>query len=89
MKKKKVLDSFALLAYLKMEGRYKKVRDLLSSDDVLLLMNHIHLGETFYILSRERGIEKAEYFASTVLNSLPIEGVENTFQDVLQIKKRY
>jgi uncharacterized protein len=83
MKKKKVLDSFALLAYLKMEGKYKKVKDLLSSDDVLLLMNDINLGETFYILSRERGIEKAEYFASTVLKSLPIEDVGNTFQDVL------
>ena len=28
MKKTKVLDSFALLAYLKMEGKYKKVVEI-------------------------------------------------------------
>ncbi len=84
MKKKKVLDSFALLAYLKMEGKYKKIKDLLSSDEVHLLMNDINLGETFYILARERGIEKAEYFISTIFTSLPIQDVANTFQDVLE-----
>ncbi len=84
MKKKKVLDSFALLAYLKMEGKYKKIKDLLSSDEVRLLMNDINLGETFYILARERGMEKAEYFISTIFASLPIQNVANTFQDVLE-----
>lgn len=84
MKKKKVLDSFALLAYLKMEGKYKKIKDLLSSDEVRLLMNDINLGETFYILARERGMEKAEYFISTIFTSLPIQDVANTFQDVLE-----
>ena len=84
MKKKKVLDSFALLAYLKMEGKYKKIKDLLSSDEVRLLMNDINLGETFYVLARERGMEKAEYFISTIFTSLPIQDVANTFQDVLE-----
>jgi predicted nucleic acid-binding protein len=83
MKKKKVLDSFALLAYLKMEGKYKKVKDLLASDEVLL-MNDINVGEAFYVLAKERGVEKAEYFVNTVLPNLPIKVVPNTLQDVLE-----
>ncbi len=83
MKKKKVLDSFALLAYLKMEGKYKKVKDLLASDEVLF-MNDINIGEAFYVLAKERGFERADYFVNTVLPNLPIEVVPNTLQDVLE-----
>jgi predicted nucleic acid-binding protein len=84
MKKKKVLDSFAILAYLKREGKYKKVKDLLVSEEVFLLMNEINVGETFYILARERGLEKAEYFVNMILPSLPIETVPNTLDDVIE-----
>ena len=83
MKKIKVLDSFVLLAYLKMEGKYKKVKDLLASDEVLF-MNDINVGEAFYVLAKERGVEKAEYFVNTVLPNLPIEVVPNALQDVLE-----
>ena len=83
MKKKKVLDSFAILAYLKMEGKYKKVKDLLALDEVLF-MNDINVGEAFYVLAKERGVEKAEYFVNTVLPNLPIKVVPNTLQDVLE-----
>jgi len=83
MKKKKVLDSFALLAYLKMEGKYKKIKDLLASDEVLF-MNDINVGEAFYVLAKERGVEKAEYFVNTVLPNLPIKLVPNTLQDVIE-----
>ncbi len=79
-----MLDSFALLAYLKMESRYEKVKELLSSEDFIILMNEINLGETFYILARERGIEKAEYFINTILRSLPIKSVTNSFEDVIE-----
>lgn len=84
MKKKKVLDSFALLAYLKMEHSYEKVKKFLMSEDIVLLMNEINLGETFYILARERGMKKAEYFIDNILASLPIKRVSNTFQNVLE-----
>ena len=83
MKKKKVLDSFALLAYLKMEGKYKKIKDLLASDEVLF-MNDINVGEAFYVLAKERGVEKAEYFVNTVLPNLPIQVVSNALHDVLE-----
>lgn len=84
MKQKKVLDSYALLAYLKMEGKFAKVKSLLASQESVILMNEINIGETYYILARERGSEKAEYFVATVLPSLPIRAASNTFQDVLE-----
>ena len=83
MKKIKVLDSFAILAYLKMEGKYKKLKDLLASDEDLF-MNDINVGEAFYVLAKERGVEKAEYFVNTVLPNLPIKLVPNALQDVLE-----
>lgn len=63
-----------------------------NSEDVLLLMNEINLGETFYILARERGMERAEYFLGTILPSLRIERVSNRFEDVIgaaRIKAQY
>jgi len=92
VKKKKVLDAFGLLAYLKMEDGHEKVKAFLSSEEIVLLMNEMNLGETFYILARERGIEKAEYFLDTILPSLRIERVANRFEDVMgaaRIKAQY
>jgi hypothetical protein len=57
--------------YLKKEKGYKKVKALLSSSDVHLLINDINLGETFYILARKRGREGAEYFCEYHLSSAP------------------
>lgn len=92
MKKKSLLDSFALLAYLKQEDGYEKVKSLLLSDETPLLMNDINIGETFYILAKERGLEKAEYFLTVILPTLPIANTKNTLQEVIQaakIKARY
>lgn len=92
MKKKKLLDSFALLAYLNKENNYDKVKSLLLSQGVILLINEINLGEIFYILIRERGIEKAEYFMNTIFPSLAITPVANTFSNILEasrIKAKY
>jgi len=85
--RKRVLDSYALLAYLKKEDKHERVKDLLSSKDIVLFMNEINLGECFYILARERGIDKAEYFVHTVLPNLPIKKIANTFQDVIEAAK--
>ncbi|HDO35349.1 MAG TPA: type II toxin-antitoxin system VapC family toxin [Nitrospirae bacterium] len=87
MKRKGLLDSFALLAYLKQEHSYEKVKNLLSSSKTSLLMNDINIGETFYILARERGLEKAEYFLSVILPSLPITNLGNTMQEVILASK--
>ena len=57
MKKKFVLDTYALLAYLKQEQGHEKVRQLLVSANTEVFMNDINIGETYYIISRARGLE--------------------------------
>ncbi len=87
MKKKSLIDSFALLAYLKQESNYQKVEDLLSLKEPQLLMNDINIGEVFYILARERGMDQAEYFIHVILTNLPITKIGNTFTDVIDAAK--
>lgn len=87
MKRKSLIDSFALLAYLKQENNYTKVANLLSSKENQLLMNEINIGETFYILARERGLDKAEYFINAVLPNLPITKIGNTLPEVIDAAK--
>ena len=84
MSRKRVLDSYALLAYLKKEDKYERIKGLLSSKDTVLFMNEINLGECFYILARERTMEEAEYFIHSILPNLPIRKISNTFQDILK-----
>jgi predicted nucleic acid-binding protein len=87
VKKKGLIDSFALLAYLKQESNYQKVENLLSSKEIQLLMNDINIGETFYILARERGLDKAEYFINAILPNLPITKIGNTLTEVIEAAK--
>ena len=92
---KRLLDSHALLAYLNEEPGFEMVRNLLDmaqNAGHLVLMNEINVGETYYILFRERGPKKSEYFLDTILNSLPIATVPNSFQHVIEaarIKAEY
>jgi len=87
VKRKSLIDSYALLAYLKQENNYRKVENLLSSKETQPLMNDINIGETFYILARERGLEKAEYFINAILPNLPIIKIGNIFAEVMQAAK--
>lgn len=95
MKRKRLLDSFALLAYLNKDNGFKMVREALALAQAagdLLLMNEINVGEAYYILQRRRGLDKAEYFLDTTLPALPITTVANTFDDVIaaaRIKAEY
>ncbi len=90
MKRKRLLDSFAMIAYLNKEKGFEKVRDVMSeaqkSGDSVL-MNEINVGEIYYILFRKRGLEKADYFIETILASLPIITVSNGFEDVVNAAK--
>ncbi len=83
MKTKSVLDAYALLAYLKEESGYDRVMERMGPEGGDLLINSVNLGEVFYILARERGMEGAEHFLSVVLPSLPITVVENSQVDVI------
>lgn len=95
MNRKRLLDSFALLAYLNEEVGFELVRDALAEaqvSDGSLLMNEINVGETYYIIYRQRGEKEAEYFLETILVGLPIEIVQNDFQDVIdaaRVKAEY
>jgi len=92
MKKRSLLDSFALLAYLKQEDNYEIVKNLFSSKESQALMNEMNIGETFYVLARERGMEAGEYFISVILPNLPITKIGNAFEDVIHaatIKAQY
>ena len=82
----KVLDSFALLAFLNREPGFEKVRTLLRTAETAsepLLMNEINVGEVFYIIAKARSLEKAEDFLHR-LATLPIQPVSNVFPDVLE-----
>ncbi|OGD11420.1 MAG: hypothetical protein A2Y86_06705 [Candidatus Aminicenantes bacterium RBG_13_62_12] len=84
MKKKSVLDAYALLAYLKKEGGHARVLDLMESGDTDLFINSINLGEVFYIFARARGNQAAEYVLNVILPSLPITVVDNSLEDVIE-----
>jgi predicted nucleic acid-binding protein len=83
VKKKSVLDAYALLAFLKKESGHARVRDLLASEDTSLFINAINVGEVFYIFARERGIQAAEYFLNVILPSLPVAVLDNSLEDVI------
>jgi len=86
LKQKRLLDSYALLAYLNKEKNFQKVQKALSDAQRSgrhVLMNEINIGETYYILYRKRSQEKAEFFLDTVLAGLPILVLPNDFKDVM------
>jgi uncharacterized protein len=92
---KKLLDSYALLTYLNREESFQKVQEALYEAQISgrpLLMNEINVGETYYILYRKRDREKADFFLDTVLVSLPIRVLPNSFEDVVssaRLKAQY
>ena len=95
VKKKRLLDSFAMLAYLNQEVGFQRVRDVMGEaqeSGETVLMNEINIGEVYYILVRKRGEENAVRFLDIILPALPISPVSNTFDDVIdasRIKAEY
>ena len=84
MKPRKVLDSFALLAYLQGEGGSSTVKEALASSDAGLAMNEINVGEVYYILARGRGRDQADFFLNAVLPNLPLRVCKIDFHDVIE-----
>ena len=92
MKAKRLLDSFAVLAYLRNEKGCEQVRQLLASENNTLFINEINLGEVYYIIGKALSVKEADYFIKTIFPSLPINSIGNTFENVLEaakIKARY
>ncbi|MBI5598760.1 MAG: type II toxin-antitoxin system VapC family toxin [Deltaproteobacteria bacterium] len=86
LKKRRLLDSYALLAYLDREDGCERVLEVLSKDsrEDSAIMNEINVGESYYIIARERGMDKADYFMETVLPNLPIRIISNSFEDIIE-----
>ena len=90
MNRKRLLDSFALLAYLNQENGFEIIKSVLAKaqkSGIFLVMNEINIGESYYILSRKRGREKADYFLENILPGLPITTVSNDFQQVIDVAR--
>ena len=93
-KRRSLLDSFALLAFLNKERGFEKVKLLLraaAASSEPMLMNEISLGEVCYVTAKARSTKHAEEFRQR-LETLPIQPVSNSFSDVLeaaQIKARF
>ncbi|HUI44379.1 MAG TPA: type II toxin-antitoxin system VapC family toxin [Nitrospirota bacterium] len=50
-------------------------------------MNDINVGETYYILAKNRGREQADIFLTVVLPSLPIVVLSNLFEHVIEASR--
>lgn len=88
MKKKRLIDSYAMMAYLKKENGCEMVVEMLSDQKGnSLIMNEINVGESYYIIARARGVKEADYFVETILPNLPIRLISNTFDDIIEAAK--
>jgi predicted nucleic acid-binding protein len=83
--RRRLLDSWAILALLNDEGGAAAVADHLRAAIELgeaLLVNEINVGEVYYIVGKHRSIAAAERVLDH-LDTLPLEIVGNTYDDVL------
>ena len=74
----KVLDASALLVYLAKEPAYDKVKDLFvkaAGSERKLLMTALNMGEVYYILAKDHGLEEAGKVYQFVIETFPIEFV--------------
>ena len=79
---RKVLDAYALLAFLEREAGFEKVETCFIAaveKGENLLMTSVNFGEVYYIVLRECGEEKADEIERVIL-SLPVEIVDADVQ---------
>ncbi len=84
-----MLDSYAILAFLKQEPHFEIVKDLLRSSGKgreALLMNQINAGEVYYQIAKQNLSEDVGRFWDHFLQ-LPILFVANDFDLVLEAAK--
>ncbi len=89
MNRKRVLDSYAILAFLKQEPHFETVRDLLkksSKGHEALLMNQINAGEVYYQIAKQDFTGDMDRFWNQFLQ-LPVLFVVNDFDLVLGAAK--
>ena len=89
MKKRRVLDSYAILAFLKQESNFEIVKDFLRGSGKgreTLLMNQVNAGEVYYQIAKQDLLEDVGRFWDHFLQ-LPILFVANDFDLVLEAAK--
>jgi ribonuclease VapC len=89
MKKQNLLDSYAVLAFLKKENNYKFVLDLIKEAEqgkARLIMSQINAGEVYYIIKKNNLTEDFDKFWKTFL-MLPIEFIGVDFHLIIEAAK--
>lgn len=89
MKKRSLLDSFAILALLKKESNYQHILDLLKQakrGERHLIMNQINAGEVYYLVFKRNLTSDFDKFWRAFL-MLPIEFIGNDFELVIEAAK--
>lgn len=89
MKKKALLDPFAVIKWLKKETNYEQVLELLKNvrdSEQKLLMNQINAGEVYYLIIKKQIPIDLNIFWEDFLQ-LPIHFIENNFEMVLEAAK--
>jgi uncharacterized protein len=87
VKTQRLLDSYAVLAYLNGEYGAEKVQVAMQEardSEAPLLISEINVGEVYSILSRKRGMDKADYFIDTILPGLPVQVLPIDFPLVIE-----
>ena len=91
---RRLLDSYAILAFLNDEEGAERVGQLLEdaeSSGTPLLVNEINVGEVYYIVAKHRSEDAAEQVLLH-LDRLALELVSSSFDDVLaaaRLKARF
>lgn len=83
--RRRLLDSYAILALLNDEAGAEAVADLLHNaieQEAALLVNEINVGEVYYIVAKHRSLEEADRVLRH-LETLPLEIISNDYAQVL------
>lgn len=92
---RKVLDAWAVLAWLEGESARPRIDALLAeavAGEIHLWMNLVNVGEVYYRLVRRHGVVEAEEFLDDLDGSLPIRTLlpdRRCILDAARIKSRY
>ncbi|MBI3333748.1 MAG: type II toxin-antitoxin system VapC family toxin [Candidatus Omnitrophica bacterium] len=86
MKSARLLDSFALIKFLREEPGFDRIRHWFveaRQRQESLLICELNVGEVFYVIGRERGLPKAEEILG-LLPMLPLKTLAVTWEMILQ-----
>lgn len=86
MKNVRLLDSFALVKFLRQEPGFERVKSWLVEAERAsepLLMSELNLGEVFYIIGKDQGLARAEEIAAS-FPTLPIRPIPVSWEIILQ-----